>query len=64
MPMLGVHKLINKDKIRLAISLRSILADHILPVIRALKRTCSSSGKSCVTLASGKSERKWSLLDR
>jgi hypothetical protein len=32
----AANKLINKDKIRLAISLRSILANQILPVIRAL----------------------------
>ena len=30
------NKLIDKDKIRLAISLRSILANHILPVIKVL----------------------------
>jgi UDP-N-acetylmuramyl pentapeptide phosphotransferase/UDP-N-acetylglucosamine-1-phosphate transferase len=36
MPMLGVHNLINKEKIQLAIFVPQILANYMLPVIKAL----------------------------
>ncbi|WP_155903242.1 hypothetical protein [Marinobacter gelidimuriae] len=35
--MLGVHKLINKDKKQFAVSFLNILANYFLPVIRALE---------------------------